>query len=153
VTEDKDALRQRLVKLTPAQRQLLWDKLGVAAAERHPAAESPQARDVEAGSCALSFAQERFWLADRLQPGSPRHNIALALRLSGDLDIQALDRSLAEIVRRHESLRTTIRDEAGEPWQIVAPAGEPRASPSGLPLTALLCEDRPPSTRWSWRAC
>ena len=71
VTEDEGALRQRLVKLTPAQRQLLWEKLGAAAAERDLTAESPQAREAGAGACALSFAQERFWLADRLQPGSP----------------------------------------------------------------------------------
>ena len=143
MTEDKGALRQRLAKLTPAQRQLLWDKLGAAAAERDVTAESPQARDAEAGPCALSFAQERFWLADRFQPGSPVHNIALALHLNGELDIQALDRSLAEIVRRHESLRTTIRDEAGEPWQVVAPAGDLRASAGGLPLTVLTLRGSP----------
>ena len=137
MTGDKSALRQRLAALTPAERQLLWEKLGAVAAERDLAAESPQAREPGAGDCVLSFAQERFWLADRLQPGSPMHNIALALRLSGELDTQALGRSLAEIVRRHESLRTTISDDAGRPRQVIAPAGNFRASAGDLALAAL----------------
>ena len=63
------------------------------------------------------------WLTgcSRAAPGTTSRS---ALRLSGKLDIQALDRSLAEIVRRHESLRTTISDDAGQPWQVVAPAGD-----------------------------
>ena len=139
VTGDKSALRQRLATLTPAQRQLLWEKLGAVAAERDVAAESPQARERGSGRtparCRLRRNASGWPIG--CSRAAPVHNIALALRLSGELDTQALDRSLAEIVRRHESLRTTISDDAGRPRQVIAPAGNSRASAGGLPLAAL----------------
>ena len=69
----------------------------------------------------LSFAQERLWFLDRLQPDSPVYNIALALRLTGALDVAALERALGEIVRRHETLRTVFREADGAPVQVIAP--------------------------------
>jgi amino acid adenylation domain-containing protein len=69
----------------------------------------------------LSFAQERLWFLDRLQPGSAFYNVPMALRLEGSLDIAALERALGEIVRRHEILRTTVTDTAGAPAQRIAP--------------------------------
>ena len=137
MTEDKGALRQRLAKLTPAQRQLLWDKLGAAAAERDVTAESPRAGTPKRDLARCRLRRNASGWPIGYSRAAPCTTSRSALRLSGDLDIRALDRSLAEIVRRHESLRTTISDEAGEPWQVVAPAGDPRASPGGLPLTAL----------------
>ena len=56
----------------------------------------------------LSFAQQRLWLLDRLDPGSPLYNVPRALRLAGILNVDALERALTEIVRRHEALRTTF---------------------------------------------
>ena len=56
----------------------------------------------------LSFAQERLWFLDQLEPGSAAYNMPAALRLRGRLDVPALAASLAEIVRRHEALRTTF---------------------------------------------
>ncbi|HZF10318.1 MAG TPA: amino acid adenylation domain-containing protein, partial [Thermoanaerobaculia bacterium] len=70
----------------------------------------------------LSFAQERLWFLDRLEPGAPTYNVATAVRLQGALDRPALDRSLGEIVRRHEVLRTTFGLVAGRPAQRVGPA-------------------------------
>src|SRR5262249_56698525 len=55
---------------------------------------------------ALSYAQERLWFLHQLAPESPYYNVPMALRLHGALDVEALERSLREIVRRHESLRT-----------------------------------------------
>ncbi|MFP5285805.1 MAG: amino acid adenylation domain-containing protein, partial [Thermoanaerobaculia bacterium] len=69
----------------------------------------------------LSFAQERLWFLDRLQPGSAAYNIPAVLRLTGDLDVEALRRSFDEIVRRHGPLRTTFADVHGEPRQRVSP--------------------------------
>ncbi|HST62930.1 MAG TPA: amino acid adenylation domain-containing protein [Longimicrobium sp.] len=69
----------------------------------------------------LSFAQERLWFLDRLQPDSAFYNIATALRISGPLDADALERALGEIVRRHEALRTRFPQVAGAPVQDVAP--------------------------------
>ncbi|HEX5870945.1 MAG TPA: condensation domain-containing protein, partial [Longimicrobium sp.] len=69
----------------------------------------------------LSFAQERLWFLDRLQPDSPFYSIPLAWRLHGPLDPRALERALGEVVRRHESLRTTFPEVDGVPVQDVAP--------------------------------
>jgi amino acid adenylation domain-containing protein len=72
-----------------------------------------------------SFAQQRLWIIDRMEPGSTAYNMPLALRLRGPLDALALGRALAEVVRRHEVLRTTFGDAGGEPFQVVRPAGPP----------------------------
>ncbi|HYW09772.1 MAG TPA: amino acid adenylation domain-containing protein, partial [Longimicrobium sp.] len=73
------------------------------------------------GEIPLSFAQERLWLLDRIQPGGA-YNVPVALRLSGVLDVAALREALGEIVRRHESLRTVFRVGAdGRPVQVIRP--------------------------------
>ncbi|MGD2115242.1 MAG: amino acid adenylation domain-containing protein, partial [Acidobacteriota bacterium] len=70
----------------------------------------------------LSFAQERLWFLDRLQPGLTAYIMAETLEVSGALDPEALRRSMADVASRHEILRTTYREEDGEPVQIVHPA-------------------------------
>ena len=55
-----------------------------------------------------SVAQRRYWLLDQLRPGDTSLNMPIASRLTGVLDVPALERALHEIVRRHESLRTTF---------------------------------------------
>ena len=71
----------------------------------------------------LSFAQERLWFLDQLEPGSATYNMPAALRIRGRLDVEALRRSIETIVERHEVLRTTFVSEGGEPVQkIHAPA-------------------------------
>jgi amino acid adenylation domain-containing protein len=69
----------------------------------------------------LSFAQERLWFLDRLQPGSAVYNVSTAMRLRGVLDARALERALGEVVRRHEALRTTFAEMDGAPVQVIAP--------------------------------
>ncbi|MBV9108432.1 MAG: amino acid adenylation domain-containing protein, partial [Gemmatimonadetes bacterium] len=73
------------------------------------------------GALPLSFAQERLWFIDRLEPGSTTYNLPAALRLTGALDEQALGRALGEVVRRHEALRTTFGEADGSPVQVIAP--------------------------------
>ncbi|MFS8071579.1 MAG: condensation domain-containing protein, partial [Byssovorax sp.] len=68
----------------------------------------PLVRVPRTGQLPLSFAQERMWLLDQLDPGDPSYIIPRALRLRGKLDIPALERSLRDIVARHEVLRTTF---------------------------------------------
>src|SRR5262245_36096743 len=67
----------------------------------------------------LSFAQQRLWFIDQLEPGSAAYNIPCAVRLSGRLNVEALQRALNEIVRRHEVLRTAFPSKDGEPRQEV----------------------------------
>ncbi|HET9225029.1 MAG TPA: condensation domain-containing protein, partial [Thermoanaerobaculia bacterium] len=74
----------------------------------------------------VSFSQLRLWLLDRMEPGTPAYNIPLPLRLDGPVDRQLLEDSLAEIVRRHEGLRTVFAYEGGEPVQVIVPGGEIR---------------------------
>jgi hypothetical protein len=69
----------------------------------------------------LSFAQERLWFLDQLEPGNPVYHISRALRLRGKLDRGALERALDEIIRRHEILRTTFSCVDDKPIQRVAP--------------------------------
>ncbi|HEX2188796.1 MAG TPA: condensation domain-containing protein, partial [Longimicrobiaceae bacterium] len=74
----------------------------------------------------LSFAQQRLWFIHQLDPRSPAYNMPSPLRLRGRLDPAVLRRALAELVRRHESLRTVFRVVDGEPVQLVRPAGPAR---------------------------
>jgi len=65
----------------------------------------------------LSYAQQRLWFIDQMEPGSAAYNIPCAVRLRGRLDEQALRKSLTEIVRRHEVLRSSFPSRDGEPRQ------------------------------------
>ena len=67
----------------------------------------------------LSFAQQRLWFIDQLEPGSAAYNLPGAVRLEGRLEIEALERAVNEIVRRHEVLRTRFEVEAGVPTQVI----------------------------------
>ena len=81
----------------------------------------------------LSFAQQRLWFLDRLAPGGSAYNIAVAVLLQGDLDVKALERSLGEIVRRHEALRTVFAEIEERPVQIVQPWEAPVLGRRELP--------------------
>jgi amino acid adenylation domain-containing protein/non-ribosomal peptide synthase protein (TIGR01720 family) len=102
-------------RLSDARLALLESRLrkaGVAIAERIP-------RRPGRGPAPLSHAQQRLWFLDQLEPGSTAYNIPAGLRLSGRLDLGVLERSLNEVVRRHEVLRTTFGTAAGQPVQVV----------------------------------
>ncbi|HEV3050161.1 MAG TPA: condensation domain-containing protein, partial [Longimicrobium sp.] len=73
------------------------------------------------GALPLSFAQERLWFLDRLDPGSATYNIIAGTRLGGALDPAALERALGEVVRRHEALRTVFAEVNGSAVQVIAP--------------------------------
>ncbi|MDT5271394.1 MAG: hypothetical protein QOH49_3580, partial [Acidobacteriota bacterium] len=88
------------------------------------------------GPAPLSFAQQRLWFVYQLEPDSPAYHLSTSVRLKGRLNLHALGRGLDEIVRRHETLRTTFAQSGDEPVQIVSPA-----SPMTIPVRSL--EDLP----------
>jgi amino acid adenylation domain-containing protein len=103
-------------RLSPAKQALREARLrGLSVARPSPIPRRPP------GDAPLSFAQERLWFLDRVQPGLPAYNFPASLRLSGAVDEAALERALGELVRRHEVLRTTFREEDGVPAQAAAP--------------------------------
>ncbi|MFQ4145496.1 condensation domain-containing protein [Chlorogloeopsis sp. ULAP02] len=70
----------------------------------------------------LSFAQQRLWFLNQLHPNDDTYNIPIAVRLTGSLNITALEQSLNAVVSRHESLRTVFTTVAGQPVQNIIPA-------------------------------
>ncbi|NTX04443.1 non-ribosomal peptide synthetase, partial [Myxococcus sp. CA040A] len=101
---------------------------------RQPPALVPVART---GPLPLSFAQQRLWFLDQLQPGGATYNMPSFVRLDGALHLAALQRAFAELVRRHEALRTTFLQQNDEPFQIVAPHAE-------LPVTVVKVQGQTP---------
>ncbi|HEV7667233.1 MAG TPA: amino acid adenylation domain-containing protein [Thermoanaerobaculia bacterium] len=87
------------------------------------------------GDLPLSFAQQRLWFVHQLAPRSAGYNMWSALKLTGRLEVRVLARSLSEVVRRHETLRTTFPSLNGRPVQAIA-APQPVALPL-VDLTAL----------------
>ncbi|HZI05029.1 MAG TPA: amino acid adenylation domain-containing protein, partial [Archangium sp.] len=73
------------------------------------------------GELPLSFAQQRLWFLEQLEPGQPTYNLPLAMELEGALDVSALEQSFQELVRRHEALRTTFRSTDTEAVQVIHP--------------------------------
>ena len=86
----------------------------------------------------LSFAQQRLWLLDQLEPSAWTYNVSVVRRLYGDLRLDALQRALDEVVARHETLRTTFAAHDGPPVQVVSPPGPVELSVADL-------TDRPPA--------
>ncbi len=112
-------LTQRIASLSPEKRALLMRQLQ----EKQAATAKEQAiskRD-NLAVFPMSFAQQRLWFLDQYEPESSFYNVPAALRLTGTLDVEALKRSLNEVVRRHEVLRARFVTEKGHPVQVVAP--------------------------------
>ncbi len=70
----------------------------------------------------LSFAQQRLWFVEQLQPHTSTYNEPVALHLVGNLDTAVLEESINEIIRRHEILRTTFIATSGQPTQVISPS-------------------------------
>jgi amino acid adenylation domain-containing protein len=90
-----------------------------------PEVEPEEGQEMELYVAPASFAQRRLWLLDRIQPGSTAYNVPMGLRLRGPLEASVLADALAELVMRHETLRTAFDEEEGEPVQLIAPELRP----------------------------
>ena len=99
----------------------------------------PDVRDANMPRHPLSFAQERLWFLEKLEPDTPVYNVPWAVRIHGPVDLQALQRALDGIIKRHSTLRTSYHEQAGVPFQTVRPP-----LPGDLELADLrsLSEDR-----------
>ncbi len=146
--ESRGEVEAALRNLTPKQREVLLrrlEKRGGATAGRPEAERIPrQPRDAGGGGeLPLSFAQQRLWFLDRLEPGSALYNLPSAVEAEGRLYLGALAASLREIVRRHEALRTTFAARAGEPVQVIHPRAAvelPVVDLAALPEPARMAE-------------
>ena len=82
--------------------------------------ELPELQRAERGrEVPLSFAQRRMWFLDQLDPGSVSYTVPNSIQFNGMLEPEKLEMALSEIVRRHESLRTTFLSREGEPFQVI----------------------------------
>ncbi|WP_224362170.1 non-ribosomal peptide synthetase [Hyalangium versicolor] len=122
---------QRIAALPPEQREVILRQLRQKAL-RTAQADSIPSQSRAASSHPLSFAQQRLWFLDQLEPGNPLYNVPAAVWLEGKLDVAALERSFSELVRRHESLRTTFHQGESGATQRIAPA-----APATLPIVSL----------------
>jgi amino acid adenylation domain-containing protein len=112
----------------------------------------PVLHDGGAQAFPLSFAQERLWFLDQIDPGSPAYNVPLAVRLTGALDPAALAGALAALIARHEALRTRFappQSAAGHPVQIVDPPGTSGFHLSVVDLAGLALPDALSEGSWS----
>ena len=142
---DPVSAQDRLAGLSREQRALLFEQIR-RRKEKERAAAPPDRiprRPPGLDPVPLSFAQERLWFIDRLQPGMTAYNIPQALLIRGELSPAILQALFGEIVRRHEALRTTFREVDGRPVQVIAPAGGwtlPLVDLSALPGEARTAE-------------
>ncbi|WNG47516.1 amino acid adenylation domain-containing protein [Archangium minus] len=128
-------IRNRIANLPPEKREQFLRKLAERQQAPQVAQEAPPApRPVRAPSepSPLSFAQQRLWFLDRMEPGTTMFNIPAAFRLRGPLDVRALERALNALVERHESLRTRFLEQDGQPVQVAAPSLELKLDPEDL---------------------
>ena len=96
-------------------------ELGRAAAGGEEEGERSCVRQERPERLPLSYAQQRLWFIDRLEGTSTEYNAPGALRLRGELDREALERTINKIVERHESLRTHFAEMEGEAVQMIEP--------------------------------
>ncbi|HEX7314776.1 MAG TPA: condensation domain-containing protein [Pyrinomonadaceae bacterium] len=132
VRSDAAPAARRVADLTPEQRALFIMRMRKMSSDTNAGRNRPAAieRAPRTSELPLSFSQQRLWFLDQLEPGNPFYNLPIALNLRGLLNVEALERTLTEIVRRHEVLRTTFAEVVDKPVQVIHDA-----APLPLPLT------------------
>jgi len=133
------SVTDRLAALTPEQRAL-FERLReaqkkAAAPPRHQPPPMRRAAGPRDQGFPLSYAQQRLWFLQQLNPESPAYNLAVGVRFLGALEPAALAAAVNEVVRRHETLRTRFPLEDGRPVQVITPPQ--RTDPAPIDLSAL----------------
>ena len=129
-------LSSRLSALTPEQRALFEARLKQKSLTAPAAPQTiPRRPDADSPYCVPSIDQERLWFIDQLEPGNCAYNIFSASRIRGSLDLSIMQRVVDELVRRHETLRTTFAVIDGRPVQVIA--AELRVTLEPIDLTHL----------------
>src|SRR5262245_56733248 len=133
-------IRQQIADLSPERRRLL-EALVQQDAAPEPIASLHIPHQANATTAPLSFAQQRMWVLTQFEPDNPLYTMPIAMRLTGALDVLALEASLDALVQRHAILRTTFTTgDDGQPRQAIAPALH-------LPLPLVDLQDRPAAQR------
>lgn len=130
-------LSKRIAELSPQKRELLIQQLKK---KQNVAQSQIQRQNRDSYVFPLSFAQQRLWFFDQLEPGNPSYNIPAAVRIEGQLNAIALEQSLNYVIQRHEILRTSFTTIDGKPVQVVAP--ELKITLSAIDLRHLLATER-----------
>lgn len=133
-----DNVTDKKSKLSAAKRALLEQRLRGVSDNSQPSRSIPRRPQQEWAP--LSFAQQRLWFLDQLQPGNSSYNVSRHMRTKGSLARDALARALNALVARHESLRTVFRVQGNEPVQIIQPA-------QALPLPLIDLSELPEDER------
>jgi Condensation domain len=111
---------ERIASLAPEKRALLEQMLQQKRA--NVTAPKPLVKRQPGERTPLSFAQQRLWFLDQLEPGAFAFNMPVAVVFEGALNLAALEKTFCEVICRHESLRTTIAVVNNEPVQVIAEA-------------------------------
>jgi len=127
VSRIRERFQVELALVSIFEHQTLEQQARLIATAKAGAGAGPSAAIARLGTAAralplpLSFSQQRLWFLDKLVGANPSYNIPLALRLSGELDVAALERSLNRVIERHEALRTRFVENGAEAAQLVGP--------------------------------
>lgn len=114
-------ISERIARLSPEKRGLLALKLSAVTRSANRQKAIPKRAD--AGPLPLSFEQQRLWFLEKMYPGGAINNIGAGVRLAGELDVRALERSLSTLIDRHETLRTAFELIDGKPAQVIRQVG------------------------------
>ncbi len=115
-------IKERILALSPAKRIVFEQRLmSLLTAKFKHEGRIPR---LHLDKASLSFSQERMWILSQLQPDSPVYNVLRTIRIKGPIDVMTLTKSLNEIVRRHEILRTSFQEIDGQLLQVISPHQE-----------------------------
>ena len=130
-------LASRLQQLSPERLELLIGRMKAKGISESDLPIFPASRN---SIIPLSYAQERLWIVEQLDPGNPGYHMNVPLRLEGELNIDAFINAITKIIFRHETLRTTFPSQEGVPIQVVHPPSP--AKIEMVDLTEIKIDDR-----------